>query len=1047
LTLKCHKCQTDNPDTLKFCGECGTQLILTEEISAPTETLEAAREELTRGTTFANRYEIIEELGKGGMGKVYRVEDKKIKEEVALKLIKPEIASDKKTLERFSNELKMARKIAHRNVCRMYDLGEEKGTHYITMEYVPGEDLKRLIRKVGQFGAGKTVSIAKQVCEGLAEAHRLGVVHRDLKPQNIMVDEEGNARIMDFGIARSLKAKGITGAGVMIGTPEYMSPEQAEVKEVDQRSDIYSLGVILYEMVTGRVPFEGETPLGIAMKHKSEMPKDPKELNAQIPDGLNNVILRCLEKDKEQRYQSAGEVRSELANIEKGIPTTEKIVPERKPITSREITVTVGLKKLLIPALVIAALVIAAVIVWQLLPQKEVVTIPTGKPLLAIMYFKNNTGDDNLDVWRSALSEMLISDLSQSKHLRILPDDRLFGILNKLNLLKAESYSTKDLKEVAAQGGATHVLRGILTRSGDSYRINTTLQESSTMEIIGSDMVEGRGETSFHTMVDELTRKVKENFRLSTEEISSDLDEEVGKITTSSPEAFKYYSEGRKYHLSREENRESIQLMERAIALDPGFAMAYRSMAMSYFNLRYFSKWKEYIQKAMELSDRLSDRERYQIEGDFYAGSQKTYDKAIDAYNQLLELYPGDVIGNSNLGLVYIFLEQWDKAIYRYEFLRKQKDDSAITYGNLATAYMGKGLNDKARETLEYYLDNFADRYMIRRSLAYNYLLQGKYDLALVEADKAFSLDPVHHYNFCIKGDIFHYKGDLTGAEKEYQNLLEAENPISHIFGRTRLGGLYLLQGKFKKSKNQTEQGIEKAKKLGEKQTESLFHNLLAYNHLKSGNPEEAIAECDEAWSAADEAGSVIQQRVALHYKGLAYLEMKSFDKAQRVAAELKDMIESGLNRKGIRYYHHLMGMIELEKENFSEAIKYFKKAISLLPYQYLFGVFANDHAGFYAPLASAYYKAEDLENARQEYERILLLTTGRLYQGDIYAKSFYMLGKIHEEQGDTAKAIEHYEKFLDLWKNADPGIPEIEDAKKRLAGLKKIKSPHLNNL
>ncbi|MGB6681421.1 MAG: protein kinase, partial [Candidatus Bathyarchaeia archaeon] len=212
---------------------------------------------------------------------------------------------------------------------------------------------------------------AEQICEGLSEAHRLGVVHRDLKPGNIMIDKQGNARIMDFGIARSLKAKGITRAGAMIGTPEYISPEQVEGKEVDHRADIYSLGVILYEMVTGRVPFEGETALSVAHKHKYEDPLDPRKINPQIPGELSHLILRCLEKEKDNRYQSVDEVRIELDNIEKSIPTTEKTIKKKKPLTSKEITVTFGLRKLLIPASLIIALVVVVLIIWHPWSQKR----------------------------------------------------------------------------------------------------------------------------------------------------------------------------------------------------------------------------------------------------------------------------------------------------------------------------------------------------------------------------------------------------------------------------------------------------------------------------------------------------------------------------------------------------------------------------------------------------------------------------------------------------------------------------------------------------
>ena len=377
--MKCPRCDFENPENIRFCGNCGAQLFQSEEPTlSVTKTLKTPLIGLNIGTILAGRYYIIEELGRGGMGRVYKVFDREIKEKVALKLLRPEIAADEKMIERFRNELKFARKIIHKNICRMYDFNKEDETMYITMEYVSGEDLKSSVTRMGPLSAGKTIFVAKQICEGLAEAHKLDVVHRDLKPQNIMIDRAGNIRIMDFGIARSIQAKGITATGVMIGTPEYMAPEQVEGKEIDQRTDIYSLGVILFELLTGIVPFEGDTPISVAIKHLKEKVPEPKTINPSIPDDMNKVVLKCLEKDRIKRYINVEELLSELEKMEKGVPITDRIVPDKMPTPASETSFFAYyaggksmIKKIFIPVLIVIAIAVLGIVIWKFLLQSK----------------------------------------------------------------------------------------------------------------------------------------------------------------------------------------------------------------------------------------------------------------------------------------------------------------------------------------------------------------------------------------------------------------------------------------------------------------------------------------------------------------------------------------------------------------------------------------------------------------------------------------------------------------------------------------------------
>ncbi len=1046
MATQCLKCGFENQEGAVVCEKCGSRIpgtrtefqrIRNMSPNSITKTLETAPEGLGKGELFAGRFELIEELGAGGMGIVCRAYDKKVGEEIALKILHPEIALDERTVDRFRNEIKLARRISHRNVCRMHELHEEGKTLFITMEYVSGQDLKELIQETKGLAAGKALSIAKQVAEGLCEAHNLGVIHRDLKPQNIMVDKEGNAKIMDFGIAKTLRAAGMTAEGMIIGTPEYMAPEQVEGQEADQRTDIYAMGAILFEMVTGRVPFEGDSPLSVAYKHKNEIPIPPRKLNAEIPEPFNKLILRCLEKQKENRYQTAEELLADLIRIEEGLPISERVALPARPTIRIAREKPTGVRRFLIPALIVVILAVASVLVWHFLPKKP--TSPasaSGRPSIAVLNFENLTGDPALDVYKTGLTKLLSIGPQESKLIRVLDENTTYGILKKHKLEEASKYTREDLANVAAEGGVSYTVSGSLMKAGQSLIIMLTLQNPKKDEAAKPIKVTCQNEAEILPSLDELVSKIKSDMNISPDQISTEDAQLLQKLTTS-PEALKYWMASWP-HFKNGEYAQAVTLCERAIELDPNFANAYINLASGYEGLGNGAKALEFRRKAFELRDRLPESERLFIEGYYYlatyaaTGDDRSLAKAIDAFEKYLKFEPNDVGALQPLG--YAYSRSGDRAKY-VELYEKcyRIEPSPFSLRLLLVAYQQAGQLDRAEETLKDYYKSYPDNPGIQQRSCQLYIVRKNFKQALAEIERGFLQEPAPaNWSWDnLKGDVYLAQGDLAAAEREYLRVVQRAEKPKYVRDATfNLIRLLLLQGKMSRAA----EALTKATAPGGPMQGNLGWGV-ACAWIRLHKYDRAM-EIFETWlKNAREGQNPGGVRIPLLNKGAVYVAKGDLVEAEKIAEELKILGQKSQDWDAMYPYQSLQGLIDLERGDYAAAVDNFNKTSGAYNSEEFSGV--SSQANYFFLLANAYYKSGDLPKAREQFEKLTNLTAGRWDFGDLYAKGFYWLGKIAEGQKDKARARENYGNFLEIWKDADPGFPEVDDAKARLAALK----------
>jgi len=853
--------------------------------------------QLQIGSALGNRYEILALLGEGGMGAVYKAADLEVDRIVALKVIRPDMASNPEILARFKQELLLSSKVTHRNVIRIYDIGDADGVKFITMEFIEGKDLRSVLHERKKLPPEEAVDIALQVCHALEAAHGIGIIHRDLKPQNIMLDDSGRAVVMDFGLARTLGGDGMTQTGAMLGTMEYMSPEQALGKDLDQRSDIFALGLILYELLAGERPFVAESALASLIKRTQESAIPVLERNAEIPGVLGLVVDRCLERDLNARYQKVAEIFEDLTNWKNGTPSARAKVRRKKKAAKGVVTQT----RLIATATAIVVLGAGGYVLRSRLAHQTAVTKPVAPAVsLAILPFRNASSDASLDWLGSSLADMLTTDVGQSASLRTVSPNILHQIFTDLRITSSTALDPGTVKRVADFSSADRVVWGQYAKFGDAIRIDATLQDLKNNRTV-TLKADVPSEKDIPAAVDHLADSIRQTLQLPRD-VMNELKASSFQPTSSSVEALRDYNQG--LVLQRDgKNLEAKKQFESATKTDGNFALAFARLAQTYSTLGYDSEAEQSAQKAVMLSQNLPEAEKYQITA-IELQVNKHFPEAIKAYENLARVLPDNSDVRATLARLYEDSGDLAKARdYYQKILTANPKDIGATI-DMGRVQLKSGDPQGALEPLNHayslavQVDNQEQRATSLHLTAVSYRMLNKPQEVLRSETEALT--------------IWRQIGQQRGLAFSLNEMARAQATL----------------GNAKDAMANFGEALQIRRDIGDKR--GLGDTLIDMGNVADdrGDHDGAVKSYKEALQLERDIGNESMQAVCLNNIGSVYLEKGQYEDALAYLQQVLQLREKSKNPQDIVDAEHNLGQALTSMGEYDQAISYYMKAL-----------------------------------------------------------------------------------------------------------------------